>query len=74
MSIARQHTNPFTYVEVNGLKIPDPTAAYGLLWEALSRHDVASEGHLKITSKEALRKLDQYFSGGGNNGPGGHAW
>ncbi len=29
----RQETNPFTYVEINGLKISEPFAAYNLLWE-----------------------------------------
>ncbi|TFK49740.1 P-loop containing nucleoside triphosphate hydrolase protein [Heliocybe sulcata] len=66
-------TNPFTYVEINGLKIPEPSAAYGLLWEAVSGHDVATDGHMKISSKEALRNLTRYFNSGGNSGPGGHA-
>jgi origin recognition complex subunit 1 len=39
-----QETNPFTYVEINGLKIPEPSAAYALLWEAVSGHDSAAEG------------------------------
>ncbi|KAF9511046.1 hypothetical protein BS47DRAFT_1373169 [Hydnum rufescens UP504] len=30
----RGESNPFTYVEVNGLKIPEPSAAYGVLWGA----------------------------------------
>ncbi|KAF7790357.1 hypothetical protein EIP86_001312 [Pleurotus ostreatoroseus] len=65
--------NPFTYVEINGLRIPDPSAAYGLLWEAISGHDVAKEGHLKISSKEALKQLTRYFSSSEGAGPGGHA-
>ncbi|KLO07957.1 P-loop containing nucleoside triphosphate hydrolase protein [Schizopora paradoxa] len=69
----RSETNPFTYVEINGLKIPEPSAAYGSLWEAVSGHDVASEGHLKISSKEALKQLTKYFSAGVKAGPGGHA-
>ncbi|TFK74218.1 P-loop containing nucleoside triphosphate hydrolase protein [Pluteus cervinus] len=69
-----EETNPFTYVEINGLKIPEPSAAYSLLWEGVSGHDVAKDGHLKISSKESLKALTRYFSaGGGIRGPGGHA-
>ncbi|KAJ6581316.1 P-loop containing nucleoside triphosphate hydrolase protein [Mycena capillaripes] len=66
-------TNPFSYVEINGLRIPEPTAAYSLLWEAVSGHDVAKEGHMRIGAKESLKLLTAYFSGGGGRGPGGHA-
>ncbi|KAJ7274394.1 P-loop containing nucleoside triphosphate hydrolase protein [Mycena haematopus] len=66
-------TNPFTYVEINGLRIPEPTAAYSLLWEVVSGHDVAKDGHLRMSAKESLKKLTAYFSGGGGRGPGGHA-
>jgi origin recognition complex subunit 1 len=87
-SLRSQETNPFTYVEINGLKIPDPTAAYSLLWEAVSGHDVLNDGHLKISSKESLKCLSRHFSAGGaagggaagrgrgargRGGPGGHA-
>ncbi|KAH8092620.1 P-loop containing nucleoside triphosphate hydrolase protein [Cristinia sonorae] len=64
--------NPFTYVEINGLRIPEPSAAYGLLWEAVSGHNVSQEGHLKISSKEALKQLSRHFSSG-RAGPSGHA-
>ncbi|KIJ60349.1 hypothetical protein HYDPIDRAFT_117246 [Hydnomerulius pinastri MD-312] len=66
-------TNPFTYVEINGLKIPEPSAAYNLLWETVSGHDVVSDGHLKVSSKEALKQLGKHFSAGVRAGPGGHA-
>ncbi|THG96659.1 hypothetical protein EW026_g5214 [Hermanssonia centrifuga] len=70
----QQESNPFTYVEINGLRIPEPSAAYSLLWEAVSGHDVQREGHLKMGAKEALKRLERYFgSGGGEAGPGGHA-
>ncbi|KAI0081042.1 P-loop containing nucleoside triphosphate hydrolase protein [Panus rudis PR-1116 ss-1] len=69
----QNEANPFTYVEINGLRIPEPSAAYGLLWEAVSGHDVTKEGHLKISAKEALRNLSNYFSSGDRAGPGGHA-
>ncbi|KDR68521.1 hypothetical protein GALMADRAFT_256748 [Galerina marginata CBS 339.88] len=64
--------NPFTYVEINGLKIPEPSAAYNLLWEGISGHDVATEGHLRLSSKESLKALMRHFTTG-NRGPGGHA-
>ena len=70
----RNEANPFTYIEINGLKIPEASAAYSLLWEAVSGHDVATEGHLKISAKEALKQLTKYFSAGVRQGPGGHAW
>ncbi|KAJ6619997.1 P-loop containing nucleoside triphosphate hydrolase protein [Mycena sp. CBHHK59/15] len=68
-------TNPFTYVEINGLRIPEPNAAYTLLWEAVSGHDSVKEGHLRIGAKESLKALTTHFSGGGGRGrgPGGHA-
>lgn len=69
-----QESNPFTYVEINGLRIPEPSAAYALLWEAVSGHDVVTEGHLKISPKEALKQLTRHFSSGGRRGPSGHAW
>ncbi|EUC64209.1 replication control protein [Rhizoctonia solani AG-3 Rhs1AP] len=58
----RNEINPFTYVEINGLRIPEPNAAYALLWEAISGHDVAQHGHLTISSKEALRRLTRHFN------------
>ncbi|KAL1940128.1 hypothetical protein VTO73DRAFT_9079 [Trametes versicolor] len=70
----QNEANPFAYVEINGLKIPEPAAAYGLLWEAVSGHDAARDGHMKIGAKEALRLLSQHFSGAARVGPaGGHA-
>ncbi|KAG9004212.1 Origin recognition complex, subunit 1 [Tulasnella sp. 427] len=66
-------TNPFTYVEINGLRLSDPSAAYGVLWEAVSGHDVEREGHLKISAREALKKLDRYFAGA-RTGPSGGAF
>ena len=47
-----------------------------MLWETVSGHDVAKEGHLKITAKESLRSLTRHFGGGAGRGrgPGDHAW
>lgn len=69
----QNEVNPFTYVEINGLRIPEPSAAYGLLWEAVSGHDAAEDGRLRISSKEALNSLTKHFSSGGRMGPRGHA-
>jgi origin recognition complex subunit 1 len=69
-----QETNPFTYCEINGLKLPDAFAAYRVLWEAVSNHDVANEGHLNISHREALRNLTKYFSSRSTSGPGHHTW
>ncbi|THH07206.1 hypothetical protein EW145_g3541 [Phellinidium pouzarii] len=69
----RNEANPFTYVEINGLKIPAPSTAYSLLWEAVSGHDVSNEGHLKVSPKEALKQLSKFFSAGVRAGPAGHA-
>lgn len=56
----------------------DPTAAYCLLWEGVSGHDVSADGHLKISAKQSLKNLSRHFSAGGSargrDGPGGHAW
>ncbi|KAI1786444.1 P-loop containing nucleoside triphosphate hydrolase protein [Ganoderma leucocontextum] len=72
----QNEANPFEYVEINGLKIPEPAAAYGLLWEAVCGHDAARDGHMKVSAKEALRNLSKHFASAGREqvGPmGGHA-
>jgi Cdc6-like AAA superfamily ATPase len=48
-----QETNPFTYVEINGLKVPEPSAAYPLLWEAISGHDTSRDGMQSFTRLDA---------------------
>ncbi|KAG6812758.1 hypothetical protein H0H92_000673 [Tricholoma furcatifolium] len=58
-------TNPFEYVEINGLRIPEPSAAYSVLWRALSHNDA------EASSKESLKALTRYFSS--NRGPEDHA-
>ena len=69
-----QATNSFTYVEINGLRLPEPAAAYNILWEAVSDHDVTSNGHLKISSKEALKQLSKRFSAGVRVDSDNRAW
>ncbi|KAI0260462.1 P-loop containing nucleoside triphosphate hydrolase protein [Gloeopeniophorella convolvens] len=66
-------TNPFTYVEINGLRIPEPNAAYGILWEAVSGHNVATDGHMHLSAKEALKNLSKHFGSSRQAGPGAHA-
>ena len=74
---------PFEYVEINGLKIPDPGHAYVVLWEAICGgslagdevEDPAVDGGVggaakKVSSKTALRGLESHFSGRGG-GAGG---
>lgn len=58
---------PFSYVEINGLKIPTPQHAYSVLWEAIS----SSKG---VGAKTALKGLERHFGkkGGGARGPRGH--
>ncbi|QRV79356.1 AAA family ATPase [Ceratobasidium sp. AG-Ba] len=64
----RNEISPFSYVEINGLRIPEPSAAYALLWEAISGHDAAQHGHLSISPKEALRRLTRHFNSGSSAG------
>ncbi|KAI6025453.1 hypothetical protein EDC04DRAFT_2606327 [Pisolithus marmoratus] len=66
-------TNPFMYVEINGLKIPEPSAAYNLLWEVVSGHNLVEDGHLRVSAREALKRLNKHFTAGVRAGPGGHA-
>lgn len=60
---------PFSYVEINGLKVPTPQHAYTVLWEAISGQKVSN-------SKAALRGLEEHFSEKGRlsgvGGPRGH--
>ncbi|KAK2459901.1 hypothetical protein APHAL10511_008101 [Amanita phalloides] len=65
-------TDPFTYVEINGLRISEPSAAYSLLWEGVSGHDMAKDGRIHITAKDSLKALTHHFNGGAR-GPSGHA-
>lgn len=63
-----QELAPFSYVEINGLKIPSPQHAYVVLWEAIS-------GSKGCSAKTALRGLEAHFgrkTTGGVRGPRGH--
>ncbi|KAK0547632.1 Origin recognition complex, subunit 1 [Tilletia horrida] len=50
---------PFNFIEINGMKLGDPSQAYSQLWQAIS-----SNGNDKRRSpKFALKALTSYFSG-----------
>ncbi|KAJ9123931.1 hypothetical protein QFC22_000722 [Naganishia vaughanmartiniae] len=62
---------PFSYVEINGLKVPTPQHAYTVLWEAISGQKISS-------TKMALKGLEEHFSEAGRSsglsGPRGHTF
>ncbi|ORX38507.1 P-loop containing nucleoside triphosphate hydrolase protein [Kockovaella imperatae] len=60
---------PFSYVEINGLKVPSPQHAYSVLWEAIS-------GAKGTSPKTALRGLEAHFGRktSGVRGPRGHTF
>ncbi len=60
-----QEIPPFTYVEINGLKVPTPQHAYNVLWEAIS-------GQKSGSAKTSLRELEGHFREAGRSGPRGH--
>ncbi|KAE9385151.1 hypothetical protein BT96DRAFT_960792 [Gymnopus androsaceus JB14] len=63
--------NPFTYCEINGLRIPDPSSAYTLLWEVVSGQATQQWRGETASAKESLKSLTRHFSGGGGRGRGG---
>ncbi|KAF9974025.1 Origin recognition complex, subunit 1 [Actinomortierella ambigua] len=46
--------SPFQFVEINGMKVTEPSYAYVLLWQALSDN--------KVTANHALQLLERQFS------------
>lgn len=56
----RDECNPFTFVEINGMKLPDAEAAYSLLWSALS-------GGERVGPKTALKQLSAHFGSGASS-------
>jgi len=59
--VEEQKLNDFQFVEINGMKITDPTHSYILLWKALSNSDD------KVTSKHAAELLESTFSNASSN-------
>lgn len=49
-----QEISPFQFVEINGMKVTEPSYAYVLLWLALSDQ--------KVTANHALQLLEKQFS------------
>jgi origin recognition complex subunit 1 len=52
--LASQEVSPFQFVEINGMKVTEPSYAYVLLWMALSDQ--------KVTANHALQLLEKQFS------------
>ncbi|TFK26510.1 P-loop containing nucleoside triphosphate hydrolase protein [Coprinopsis marcescibilis] len=67
--------SPFTYVEINGLRIPEPSVAYSLLWDAISQNGDPTSGKTqsRTSSKESLKALTAHFNGR-TRGPAAHAY
>ncbi|KAI8074523.1 P-loop containing nucleoside triphosphate hydrolase protein [Gongronella butleri] len=51
----------FDFVEINGMKLTDPTQAYSILWDCLSRDDKEA-AKKRVTARHALDLLDQRFN------------
>ncbi|KZO92559.1 P-loop containing nucleoside triphosphate hydrolase protein, partial [Calocera viscosa TUFC12733] len=56
---------PFTFLEVNGLKLTDAREAYAELWRVVSGDDMDK----RVSPGEALRRLVAYFERSGRRGP-----
>ncbi|KZT53863.1 P-loop containing nucleoside triphosphate hydrolase protein [Calocera cornea HHB12733] len=56
---------PFTFLEVNGLKLTDAREAYAELWRVVSGDDMDK----RVSPGEALRRLVGYFERSGRRGP-----
>ncbi|KAF9428484.1 Origin recognition complex, subunit 1 [Podila epigama] len=51
----------FQFVEINGMKVTEPSYAYVLLWHALSKE--------KVTANHALQLLEKFFNAPGRGRP-----
>ena len=60
----RNEINPFSFVEINGMKMADASQAYSLLWSAIS-------GGQKASPKTALNHLSSHFARVGAANPSG---
>jgi len=52
--------DPFTFVEINGMKISEPNTAFCHLWNALNTSDKSKPA--KISPKAALSALEGWFA------------
>lgn len=53
-AMEREELDDFIFVEINGMKVTDPSQSYSLLWEALTGQ--------RIAANQALTLLNQEFS------------
>ena len=68
-----QEINPFTYVEINGLKISEPSAAYCTTFCGKVYRDTT--WRRTVTSATVQRKVSRPSCNTlRHRGPGGHAW
>ena len=51
----------FNYCEINGLRVSEPSRAYPIFWEALTKDT------MNLSPKAALKALENYFNKGNNN-------
>lgn len=65
--LSLQEINPFTYVEINGLRVQTPAHAYSLLWNGISQ----SAADQDRSPKYALAALERTFH---RPGPGRKSW
>lgn len=56
----RQDMDAFTFVEINGMKISEPMAAFSHLWQALA--PPSALGSRKTSPKAALSALENHFA------------
>ncbi|KAI9319800.1 P-loop containing nucleoside triphosphate hydrolase protein [Dichotomocladium elegans] len=61
--VDQEELPPFNFVEINGMKITDPSQAYSILWQSLCHHETG-DGHpqRRVTSAHALELLEARFS------------
>jgi origin recognition complex subunit 1 len=52
-NVRNKELYPFKFVEINGMKIPDPAQAYSRLWETLTNE--------RVSARHALSLLHDYF-------------
>ena len=54
-AMEREELDDFLFVEINGMKVTDPTQSYSLLWEALTGQRVAASQALTLLNQEFSR-------------------
>ena len=54
-AVDREELDDFIFVEINGMKVTEPSQSYSLLWEALTGQRVSAAQSLSLLSKEFSR-------------------